>query len=93
METKQLGPLEEWSVRLARPSPGQHAMRLNKTKVAALPRSYDQDDGSQRPGGLQEIVGENQRCEDNSCSAARYSPPSSNLLREMVKGTDFEQSC
>ena len=32
-----------------------------------------------------------QRCEDNSCSAARYSPPSSNLLREMVKGT--EQSC
>ena len=32
-----------------------------------------------------------QRCEDDSCSAARYSPPSSNLLREMVKGT--EQSC
>ena len=32
-----------------------------------------------------------QRCEDASCSAARYSPPSSNLLREMVKGT--EQSC
>ena len=42
-------------------------------------------------GGLQESVGKNQRCEDNSCSAARYSPPSSNLLREMVKGT--EQSC
>ena len=32
-----------------------------------------------------------QRCEDNSRSAARYSPPSSNLLREMVKG--IEQSC
>ena len=31
------------------------------------------------------------RCEDNSCSTAGYSPPSSNLLTEMVKGT--EQSC
>ena len=37
-----------------------------------------------------EVVGKS-ASEDNSCSAARYSPPSSNLLREMVKG--IEQSC
>ena len=36
-------------------------------------------------------VSENQRCEDNPCSAAHYSPLSSNLLRDIVKGT--EQSC
>ena len=33
----------------------------------------------------------NRRCEDNSCSAARCGPPSSNLLRELFIGT--EQSC
>ena len=42
-------------------------------------------------GDVPKEVPGNQRCEDNSCSAARYSPSSSNLLREMVKGT--EQSC
>ena len=73
-------------MRLARPSPGQHAMgRRQQPCLEAAARAMAE------AGDVPKEVSENQRCEDNSCSAARYSPPSSNLLREMVKGT--EQSC
>ena len=87
----EFGNEATWSTRRVERAPGTPFSwaTCDETKVAALPRSRGQDDGRgwRRPEGG---VG-NQRCEDNSCSAARYSPPSSNLLREMVKGT--EQSC
>ena len=61
----------------------------DKAKVAALPRSRTRTMAEVRDAPKE--VSENQRCEDNPCSAAHYSPLSSNLLRDIVKGT--EQSC
>ena len=87
----EFGNETTWSTRRAKRAPGAPFSwaTCDETKAAALPRSRGQDDGRgwRRPEGG---VG-NQRCEENSCSAARYSPPSSNFLRELVKGT--EQSC
>ena len=65
---------------------------LSKRVEVLRQKSKDQDDGSQRPENILRMCrrsGERGALEDNDISTACYSNYASNLLREVVKGTEI----